>query len=268
MIPVARQQLADLLVAARHEQRQVRDVPAEFVPASHTEGYRVNALVAAGLEQGAGWAPLGWKIAGTNPVMQQRLKSPSPIYGRTYQPFLVTSPAAFRCAELLDPIIECEIMLRLGRDLPPRAEPYASEEVADAVSACHAGVEVAECRFPLDALPDIALILADGAASGRYVLGPEIANWRSPELAAMAVTLAVDGQVRRGGSPREIMRHPLNALTWLANQRADPAAGWGAGLQAGELVSTGTCTGMLLARPGQRMVATFAGVGEIHLAFG
>ncbi|MEZ5855522.1 MAG: fumarylacetoacetate hydrolase family protein [Hyphomicrobiaceae bacterium] len=252
--------LARLLVEARREGRQVHDLAAHLTPGSHEDGYRVNALVA----QGLGWEPLGWKIAGTNPTMQQRLHSDGkPIYGRTYRQFAMTSPARLAHVGLLDPIVECEFFFRLGRALPARSQPYASDEVADAVAAAHCGVEIAECRFPLAALPTMSAILADGAASGRYVIGSEIVDWRRKDLGAMAVALEVNGVMRRRGSGAEVMGQPLNALVWLANERS----AWGDGLAADALVSTGTTTGMLLAKPGDHMVAHFDGVPAVEITF-
>lgn len=250
------QRLADLLAAARRDGRQLRDCPAELIPATAAEGYAVNALVAARL----GWPQLGWKIAATTPVMQQRLRTGEPIYGRTFERFAVASPARFSRAELLDPLIECEFFFRLAKPLSPRAAPYSRDEVAAAVGAVHAGVEVAECRFPLDQLPPVPGVLADGAASGRYVIGREIADWRSADLAAMTVTLEVDGAVRRTGTGADVMEHPLNPLVWLANVLSAS----GEGLAAGALVSTGTATGMLLAKAGEHMVASYGGVPSVE----
>lgn len=259
MTPASCRRLAELLAAARRDGSQIHDLPPELIPATTAEGYAVNDALAKAL----GWKQLGWKIAGTNPVMQQRLRTGEPIYGRSFAQFATTSPATFRRAELLDPLIECEFFFRLGSALPPRTRPYTYDEVADAVVAAHAGVEVAECRFPLDALPPIPAILADGAANGRYVVGPEIKDWRHRDLGAMTVELEVNGQVRRTGTGAEVMGHPLNALVWLANARS----AWGDGLAAGALVSTGTTTGMLLAKSGDRMVARFDGRIGVELAF-
>ncbi len=255
----ANERLADLLAAARSESRQIRDLPPELVPGSNAEGAAVNSLVAARL----GWPLLGWKIAATTPEMQRRLRSTEPIYGRTFARFETASPARFRHAELLDPLVECEFFFRLARPLPPRAAPYSADEVADAVASVHAGVEVAECRFPRDALPPIPAILADGAASGRYVVGPEIAGWRSVDLAAMPVALEVNGRVRRTGTGADVMGHPLAPLVWLANRRS----ALGDGLAAGTLVSTGTATGMLLAEPGDRMMARYGESLAVELIF-
>lgn len=259
MSPGARRTLADLLISARREGRQLQGLPTELVPADHVQGYAVNALVA----QGLGWAPLGWKIAGTNPIMQQRLRTGQPIYGRTFAQFAMRSPSILRRAELLDPLVECEFFFRLGTPLPPRPAPYTREDVAAAVSAVHAGVEIAECRFAMASLPPMPAILADGAASGRYLLGDEITGWRDLDLSAMPVTLSVNGSVRRQGFGREVMDHPINPVVWLANERSR----WGDGLAAGELISSGTATGMLLAKPGDRMVASFGDLGRVEVAF-
>jgi 2-keto-4-pentenoate hydratase len=253
------QRLADLLIAARRDRQQVRGLDPALVPATHAEAYAVNAQVAKGL----GWPLLGWKIAATTPVMQQRLRTTEPIYGRTYKQFECASPACFRRAELLDPLVECEFFFRLGRPLPSRSSPYNAGEVAEAVDSVHAGIEVAECRFPLDELPAVPAVLADGSASGRYVVGAEIADWRRRDLAAMPVVLEVNGTVRRRGSGAEVMGDPLAPLVWLANARSQ----WGDGLQAGELISTGTATGMLLAQAGDRVVAYFGGSPAVEIVF-
>jgi len=257
--PNTQNRLADLLVTARREGRQIRNLAPDLVPATRTEACAVNGVVADKLS----WPLLGWKIAATTPEMQQRLRTGEPIYGRTFERFAVASPARFRHAELLDPLVECEFFFRLSHPLPPRPEPYSDAEVADAVAACHAGIEVAECRFPLDELPPVTAVLADGAASGRYVIGPKIDGWRTRDLAAMTVVLEVDGTVRRRGTGADVMGHPLAPLVWLANQRS----AWGDGLAAGALVSTGTATGMLLAKAGQRMRATFGDAFTVDVSF-
>ena len=259
MQPTARQKLADLLITSRREARQIQLLAADLVPATQAEGYAINALVA----QGLGWTPLGWKIAATTPEMQRRLRTTEPIYGRTFAKFAATSPALLAHADLLDPIVECEFFFRLGRDLPPRATLYSRDEIVDAVRTVHAGIEIAECRFPLDALPPVPAILADGAASGRYVIGDAFDDWRRQNFADMRVRLSVNGRVRREGFGRDVMADPINALLWLANARS----AFGDGLTSGALISTGTATGMLLARPGDAMHAAFGDHAEVDVTF-
>ncbi|MDB5373519.1 MAG: hydratase [Belnapia sp.] len=250
--------LADLLVAARQERRQIAALPPALVPIDADAAYAVAAEVASRL----GWAPLGWKIAGTTEVMRARLRMPEPIFGRSFAP-LLEAPATLKHSMLLDPVVEAEFFVRLGADLPPRAMPWTEAEVAGAVAAMHAGVEVAECRFPTTALPPFTAILADGSGNGRYVLGPAIDDWQGTDVAAMPVEVAVDGVPRRHGSGAEVMGHPLKALVWLANRL--PRAG--SHLRAGEWVSTGTASGMLAPRRGNRVTARFGTLPPIEIQF-
>src|SRR5438132_2205188 len=241
-ISAKQQALADLLIEARRSVRKLETLPDDLVPETAASAYQINRIVAERL----GWPPLGWKIAGTTVAVRGKLGLDGPIYGRTFRRFECRSPARFKAAELLDPLVECEFFVTLARDLPPRQAPWTLPEVTDAIAEVHAGIEVAECRYRRGALPPLPAILADGSASGRYVFGDRIANWRDG-LALMRVRLEVDGVLRREGIGSDVMGDPLLPLLWLAEERRH----WGDGLRAGETISTGSMTGMLPVRAGQ-----------------
>ena len=57
--------------------------------------------------------------------------------------------------------------------------------------------------------------------------------------------------------------NPTNVVLWLANQQSAR----GRGLKAGEIVSTGTCTGLDPVRPGDRVQADFGGLGTVDVSF-
>lgn len=251
-------ELAGHLVAARRDGRQITDLALSMVPSSIDAAYRVNADVAAAL----GWEPLGWKIAATTEAVRAKLKSDGPIYGRTFRRFRMDSPARLAMSTLLDPLVECEFFCTLGRDLPARDSAWTMTDIVDAVATVHAGIEVAECRFPSRALPPLPAILADGSASGRYVFGGEIADWRHG-LADVEVRLEVDGREIRRGKGADVMGDPLRPLLWLAEERRR----FGDGLTAGETISTGSMTGMLPIRAGQRVRARFGASAAVEIAF-
>lgn len=257
MTPEAAEALARILAAARRAGEQLSDLPPDLVPGDADAAYAVQARVAALL----GWPALGWKIAGTNPVMRARLRQPEPILGRSFAPFLRASPARLPHAPLLDPIVEAEIVFRIARDLPPRGAPWTREEVAGAITAAHAGIEVAECRLPMDPPPPFTAILADGSGNGHYVLGPEIPP--GTDLAALPVSVRVNGRERRSGTGAEVMGDPILAVAWLANR----LNALGMGLAAGEMVSSGTCTGMLAPRPGDVVEARFGDLPPVKVTF-
>jgi 2-keto-4-pentenoate hydratase len=56
----------------------------------------------------------------------------------------------------------------------------------------------------------------------------------------------------------------VTSLTWLANWLRKR----GRGLTAGEIVSTGTCTGHFFAAPGDRLEVDFGPVGRVEILYG
>ncbi len=52
-------------------------------------------------------------------------------------------------------------------------------------------------------------------------------------------------------------------LTWLANELSRT----GVGMKAGEMVSTGTLTGMLAPKAGETYIADFGPFGSVEVAF-
>lgn len=260
MDAAAQDELVALLATLRRDGRQQSGLPAGLIPTDKAAGYRIAQRVAAALE----WPVAGWKIAATNAEMQKALRSDSPIYGRVFAPLIKPSPYRVAHAGLCSPIPEVEYQARLGQDLSPRTTPYTIEEVTAAVQSLHPGIELAECRFEHDAnFPPLAAILADGAGSGTLVYGPAIENWRNRDIANQPVKLYCNGTLRRQGTAAAALEHPLVPLTWLANELSRN----GTGMKAGQMISTGTMTGMVAAKPGETYLADFGPLGEVSATY-
>jgi 2-keto-4-pentenoate hydratase len=159
--------------------------------------------------------------------------------------------------------IETEIAFRLGRALPPRGTPWTQAEVVEAVAACFPAVELVTTRYvdlkavtPLEAM-------ADNIAHAGLVCGVDVPDWRSRDLGDLTVRQSVDGVVqveKRGASPAG---DPLASLTRLANHLHQ----FGLQLEAGQVVTTGSWTGMLWVEGG-RVVGGFDGIGEVVVELG
>ena len=258
MDATAQRELARLLASLRCEHRGQSGLASHLVPPDKATAYRIAGMV----EEELGWPVLGWKIAAMKEEMQQALRTDSPIYGRVY--FLKETPHSAVHATLASPIPEVEYQAKLGSDLPPREKPYTIEEVTDAVASLHPGLELAECRFIHDtAFPALPAILADGAGSGTIVYGPAIEDWKTRDVAGQEATLSSDGRLRRKGTAGAALDHPMVPLTWLANELSRT----GVGMKAGQMVSTGTLTGMLAPKPGETYVADFGPFGSVTVSF-
>ncbi|MEZ5729080.1 MAG: hypothetical protein R3E48_14430 [Burkholderiaceae bacterium] len=190
------------------------------------------------------------------------MRADSPIYGRVYA--RLESPAVVSFASQCSPIPEAEYQALLGSDLPPRAEPYTVDEVTEAVASLHPGLELAECSFARDRrFPPLTAILADGSGAGTLVYGPAIDDWRSRDLANQEVILRRNGEPLRKGTAHEFLDHPMVPLTWLANELSRT----GVGLKAGQMVSTGTLTGMLRPGAGEVYTADFGPCGSASATY-
>ena len=253
--------LAELLTALRRGNRQQSGLESRLTPPNNETAYRIAGIVAENLE----WRVGGWKIAATKPEMQQALRTDAPIYGRVFEQHILPSPATFAFSNLCSPIPEVEYQARLGADLPPREATYTVEEVTDAVASLHPGIELAECRFIHDEqFPPLPAILADGAGSATLIYGPAIEDWQTRDIARQDIYLYCNGERRRTGSASEALDHPMIPLTWLANELSRT----GVGLKTGQMISTGTMTGMLRPKAGQSYRADFGPFGEVYIEIG
>jgi 2-keto-4-pentenoate hydratase len=254
----AQRELARLLAMLRREHRSQSGLAPHLVPPDKATAYRIAGMVADEL----GWPVMGWKIAAMKEEMQRALRTDSPIYGRVY--FLEETPHSAVHATLASPIPEVEYQAKLGDDLPPRDKPYSVEDVTEAVASLHPGLELAECRFIHDeSFPPLPAILADGAGSGTIVYGPAIADWRNRDIPGQEATLSSNGRLRRKGTAAAALDHPMVPLTWLANELSRT----GVGMKAGQIISTGTLTGMLAPKPGETYLADFGPFGSVSVSF-
>ncbi|WP_372617718.1 2-keto-4-pentenoate hydratase [Falsiroseomonas sp.] len=155
--------------------------------------------------------------------------------------------------------IETEVAFRLGRDLKPRGTPWTREEVVEAIAACFPAIEMVASRYAdMNAVPLLTNI-ADNIAHGGLVCGAEVPDWRSRDLNDLTVRQSAGGVVqveKRGSNPAG---DPLLSLTRLANH----LHAFGLHLEAGQVVTTGSWTGLLFVEGGQRVVGGFEGLGEV-----
>jgi 2-keto-4-pentenoate hydratase len=238
------------LVQARRSGRRLASLPDDLVPRDEDAAYAVQSEVMTLLGATIG----GWKVGAANPTAAP---SAAPLFAGLVAP----SPATFAATPESFRAVEAELALRLARDLPARAAPYGEDEAWDAVAAIHVALELLDSRYVDRARMPAAALLADNLSNGGFTFGPAIAGWRSIDFGTVKASLLIDGETAKsavGGNPAG---HPRRLLAWLANH----AASRGAALQSGQVVTTGSHTGITIAPLGARVVARFEGLGEAVL---
>ena len=153
--------------------------------------------------------------------------------------------------------IETEIAFRLGRGLPARATPYTTSEVMDCIEAAFPAIEMVVCRYRDPKAVTLEELMADNVSHAGLILGPDVPGWRDMALDALTVrqTCGEAIQVEKvGGNPSG---DPFTPLVWLANTLPQ----FGLSLEAGQVVTTGSCTGLLWVESRQRVTGEFLGFG-------
>ena len=225
---------ADAILDARRAKRPLEPLGGD-APADPAAGYALQRRVAKRL---GAVPPAGFKIGATTKQMQEYLGLPGPAAGFVPRESLRPDGATLRFADFLNAGVECEVGVRLGRDLP--FGPCTREQAADAVAAVHPAIEVVEKRYPADlAALGTPTLIADQVFHAAGLMGAPVPDWRAVDLGAARGELRVDGAARGAGHGRDLLGHPFEALAWLAGSGAAEAFG---GLKAGQVVWLGSVT--------------------------
>lgn len=256
---------ARALLEAREKRTPAGPLPAAIVPHDVAEGVAVQLELAKLLRA---VPPAGFKIGATTKRMQEYLGLDGPAAAFMPAAGLHASGATLGWSGFRNPGAECELAVRLARDLPPG--PCDLDRAAASVGELFAGIEIVENRYGPPLAGDLAAIgtptlIADQVYHAAAVLGPPPADWRALDLKAVAGRISIDGNERAHGRGEDLLGHPLAALAWLA---ASEVAGAFGGLRAGQVVMLGSVTPPIwLDAPGAVGVS-FDGLPEVRLRFG
>jgi 2-keto-4-pentenoate hydratase len=236
MDPKAVLRTARLLGEVRIESHPVPPIPEEDLPETTEDGYLVQAALHDYLRENGQGELAGWKIGATTATMQDYLGVTEPAYGRIMSGTLIANSARFASAGFCNPGIECEIAVRIGAESDGGG--YTRDTAAGLVSAIMPAIELVENRYGDFAERGTPTLIADDFFHKACILGDELENWESLDLAAIAGSVRIDGDEKATGTGAAVMGHPLEAIAWLANILADQ----GERLKPGEFVLTGSVT--------------------------
>jgi 2-keto-4-pentenoate hydratase len=244
---------------ARHRAGLIplRGLPPELRPGSPEEAYDVQDVVHGDVEALLG-RRVGYKIGCTTPVMQAYLGIPSPCSGglfaaTTHGDGAVLDPAAFVRVG-----IECEIAVRLARDL------RASVAVADmhhAIASYMPAIEIVDDRYEDWRTIGTPTLIADDFFAAGCVLGRPVNPSDVGDLGSAIGRTLVNGVEVGKGTGADVMGDPHVALAWLA----DHLERRGKMLREGEIVLTGSLVQTIWLGRGDEVTVSISGLGEVGL---
>ena len=239
--------LSELLLEAHYAGKAVTLEPRLHLE-DVNEAYWVQEVVLRGLDPRR---PRTWKVSPPREGVES-FSAPTPL--RAVQ----VSPARFPGAgRVLG--VEAEVAFRFAR--APAAKGKRAD-IENAVEEAFVLIELCESRFAnWDTAPPLCRI-ADLQSHGGFAIGTGTHDWRALDFSTQRVELLVNGKTaadKRGSHPSG---DPFALVAWAAvhcHQRGMPLA-------AGDIVTTGTWTGMTPIGAGDEIVARFEGIGEATLS--
>lgn len=240
---------------------RVVTIDASLRPTTLAAAYAIQSEISAL----AGSPKIGWKLGATSESARKALGFEEPFFAPLQRRFCHESGTTVSLPVKQGPGVEAEFAILLGADLPPRPEGgYDRASIIPAVAAVCPAIEVAGSRLAEGmGKPDPMMIVADSGSNVGFVQGEPYVNWSSLDLATHEVTLFINGEQIVSGNGGMVMGHPLDALVWLANQLSRS----GRALNMGDIISTGSTTGMKPVQPGDTAVADFGELGTVQARF-
>jgi 2-keto-4-pentenoate hydratase len=238
-----------------HRQRATyRNLPPELAAKSVEEAYAAQEALCE-LWQARFGPVAGLKIATTTRVMQQLMGIDHPCGGMIFASRIHRSRAAIDKADFVNLRIECELAVRVGRDLPRGAAAHTRESVRAAVAEVMAAFELIDDRHADYKSCSALSLIADNAWNGGIVVGAGMAPARGLELSGIAGRLLRNGREVAAGQTDD----PLGALAWLANLAAER----GRPIQAGMVVITGSVVATVDVAAGEQLVFALDAIGDV-----
>jgi 2-keto-4-pentenoate hydratase len=246
-------QAAELMLQARRELKPIDDLPKALRPCSLDEAYALQDVIALAMGRVG-----GWKVGAPTPDATP-LFAAIPLWGG-----FATSGDRIKKSFRRLRGVEAEIAFLLGRDLPPRDEPYTREEVMGAIASAHPAIELLESAFVDPDKADRLSVIGDMQMNAGFVYGPAVAGWSSIDLSREAVTVIVDGRACfEGTASNSAGTDLLRLVTWLANEGSFRTCG----LHAGDWITTGSWSGKACCTSGSNVEVRFTNFGLVTLHF-
>jgi 2-keto-4-pentenoate hydratase len=253
---------AKMIASARRNRTPLKSLSPDLAPRDEAEGYLIQRAVHDLLLPKFG-AMVGYKIGCTSAVMQQYLGIPHPCGGGVFEKGVHDSGVQLKTSDYVRVGVECEIAVRLARDLAPSEAPFTAEWVGESIEAYHPAIEIVDDRYVKWETMGAPTLVADDFFAAGCVLGEAVARSAVPDLLNVVGRAVINGAEVGRGTGADVLGHPHHALAWLANHLAAE----GKGLHAGQIVLTGSLVKTVWLNAGDSVVMELSGLGSVAVDF-
>ena len=203
---------------------------------------------------------VGRKIGLTSLAVQAQLGVDQPDFGMLFADMAVGDGETVALSRLIQPKVEAEVALVIGRDLTHERHTYA--DLIRATEYALPAIEIVDSRIAGWNIRFVDTV-ADNASSGLFVLGGRPVRLSDVDLTACAMEMKRGEDIVSRGNGRACLGSPLNAAVWLA----DVMVRCGRPLQAGDIVLTGALGPMVAVTEASRFDVSIEGLGSVSAVF-
>lgn len=251
--------LADLLEDAEAKKQPVPRLSEAHPQLDMEQAYRIQRELQR-LKERSGARVIGYKMGVTSVAKMKQIGIDRPVFGFLTDRMRGADDGRIEIDPLIHPRVEPEIAFVMEREI------YASECSIDEVISCTAyiapAIEVLDSRI-VSFKPGLISGIADNTSAARFALGSTRTSPKAADLAALRVTLELNGEQRASGVGADVLGHPARSVAMLAQL----LAAQGRPLPAGSIVLSGGITEALNVARGDQVRASIESLGDVNLTF-
>jgi len=222
------------------------------------DAYEVQANVIA-KRVAAGERQVGWKVGATSFAILEQFKGKidGPSYGALMSSTTFSDPESIQASQFFGMGLEAEIGVVLEQ--PLRGPGVTNVDVLAAAAGVVGAIEILDGRIEPDtgALEDGT---ADNVFHGASVLGTLMRPARGFDFIHEGAVMRKNGKLFASACGVEALGNPLSVVSWLANALAQHDRQ----IDAGQVISTGSLTGVMPVQAGDVIEISFANLGAMR----
>jgi 2-keto-4-pentenoate hydratase len=222
------------------------------------EAYAVQSMVAERRIRN-GERIIWWKVGATSQAVLNQFKgvTDEPILGCMTSNSIHTNVTGIKASEFCTLGFEGEIAFVMEK--PLRGPGVTSADVLRATFGVTASTELIDFRVK-SRDGNIAAVIADNSGHAGIILGPVVKPVTGLDLRLEGVMVTKNGILLGSACGCEALGNPINVVTWLANKLAQ----FDRGLEAGDIITTGSLTRYFLVEPGDTIDVSYTNLGSIQ----
>jgi len=265
MTPLDIQQAAETLWQAEQTGVQCPLLSATYPGMTMDHAYAVQAALIERRQQ-AGHRVIGWKIGLTSKAMQSALNIDTPDSGMLMDDMAFADGATVPAGRFIQPRIEAEIAFVMKA--PLTGGSITRDDVIAATDHVAPAIEILDTRV-LRADPAtgkarvIVDTISDNAANAGIVLGPQRHAVTDHDLRWVGAIVSRNGEVEETGLGAGVLNDPVQGVVWLARRMEQ----YGARIEAGQVILSGSFIPPVECPPGAQIEADFGAFGAVGIRF-